>query len=131
MIFIDSNVPMYLVGASHPHEADARNLLEEAIGDGERLVTSAAVLQEILHRYRAIDRTDAVQPAFDALLGVVDEVHPVEREDVEEAKRVLDGLAGGSARNALHVAVMRRHEVSRVFSFDDGFDRVPGIERIA
>jgi hypothetical protein len=33
-------------------------------------VTDAEVLQEILHRYVAIDRRDAIQPAFDALLGV-------------------------------------------------------------
>ena len=28
MIFIDSNIPMYLVGAPHPHKADARRWLE-------------------------------------------------------------------------------------------------------
>jgi hypothetical protein len=33
-------------------------------------VTSAEVLQEILHRYVAINRRDAIQPAFDALPGV-------------------------------------------------------------
>lgn len=130
MIFVDSNVPMYLVGAPHPHKTDAQHLLERAIADGERLVTSAEVLQEILHRYVAIQRREAVQPACDALLGVVDEVYPVEREDVEGAKRVLDGLGGGSARDALHVAVMRRREIDRILSFDRSFDRVPGIERV-
>lgn len=130
MIFVDSNVPMYLVGAPHPHKTDAQQLLERAITDHERLVTSAEVLQEILHRYVAIQRADAIQPAFDALLGVVDEVYPVERQDVERAKRVLDGLAATSVRDALHVAVMRRREASRVLSFDTAFDRVPGIERI-
>lgn len=34
------------------------------------VVTDAEVLQEILHRYVAISRPDAVQPAFDALLGI-------------------------------------------------------------
>lgn len=130
MIFVDSNVPMYLVGAPHPHKSDAQHLLERAITDRERLVTSAEVLQEILHRYVAIRRPDAIQPAFDALLGVVDEVLPVEREDVERAKRVLDGLPDASARDALHVAVMRRREVTRILSFDATFDGVPGVERV-
>jgi predicted nucleic acid-binding protein len=35
-----------------------------------------------------------------------------------------------SARDALHVAVMRRHHVSRVMSFDLQFDSVSAIERI-
>jgi hypothetical protein len=72
MIFVDSNIPMYLVGAAHPHKADAQQLLEASVSARERLVTDAEVLQEILHRYAAINRRDAIQPAFDALLGVVD-----------------------------------------------------------
>lgn len=130
MIFIDSNVPMYLVGADHPHKADARRRLESLISARERLVTSAEVMQEIVHRYVHIRRRDAIQPAFDALLGVVDEVYAVEREDVERAKTVLDGLPSLSARDALHVAVMRRRDVVRVLSFDAGFDDVPGLERL-
>lgn len=131
MIFIDSNIPMYLVGAAHPLKAVARARLEEAISGGERLVTSAEVLQEILHRYVAIDRREAIRPALDAILGVVDEVYPVERADVEKAAEVLAGRLRVSARDALHVAVMARRRVKRILSFDGGFDGVPGIERIS
>ncbi len=131
MVFIDSNVPMYLVGAPHPHKADAQRLLEGLIAAGERLVTSAEVMQEIVHRYVAIQRRDAIQPAFEALLGVVDEVWPVDREDVEAAKTQLDGIPSLSARDALHVAMMQRRDLRRVLSFDAGFDAVPGLERIA
>ena len=130
MIFVDSNVPMYLIGAPHPHKADARRILEELIAAGEKLVTSAEVMQEILHRYVAIQRRDAIQPAFDALLGIVDEVYPVERADVEAAKTILDGLPGLSARDSLHAAVMKRRRVRRILSFDTQFDFVPGLERL-
>jgi uncharacterized protein len=130
VIFIDSNIPMYLVGASHAHKIDAQRALERSIASGERLVTSAEVLQEILHRYVAIGRRDAIQPALDAILGVVDDVFPIELVDVEQAKRVLDGTPVLSARDALHIAVMRRREVSTIMSFDSGFDGVPGIERM-
>ena len=130
MIFVDSNIPMYLVGAAHPHKADAQRLLEGAVAAGERLVTDAEVLQEILHRYTAIGRREAIQPAFDALLDVVDEVFPVEREDVEGAKRVVLGSSQLSARDAVHVAVMRRRRVRRILTFDSGFDGVPGVTRV-
>lgn len=68
---------------------------------------------------------------LEAVLGVVDEVYPVERADVEAAKTLLDGIPSLSARDALHVAVMKRREVSRILSFDAGFDAVPGLERLA
>lgn len=130
MIFIDSNVPMYLVGRDHPLKSQAERLLEAAIQGGERLVTSAEVLQEILHRYVAIDRRDAIQPAFDALLGVVDEVVPVEEADVLRARDLVIRTKVLSARDALHVAVMLGQGISRIMSFDTDFDRVPGIVRI-
>jgi predicted nucleic acid-binding protein len=121
---------MYLVGESHPNKVEAQRLLETCILDGERLVTDAEVLQEILHRYAAIHRMDAVQPAFDALLGVVDEIFPVDLPLVERAKTILLGKKRISARDALHIAVMQAQEVSRILSFDTGFDGIPGITRL-
>ncbi len=130
MIFVDSNIPMYLVGASHLNKDSARRLLEQCITRGERLVTDAEVLQEILHRYVAINRRDAIQPAFDALLRVVDHVYPVEARDIDRAKSLLLGIAPLSARDAVHAAVMQRHQVSTILSFDAGFDQVSGLERL-
>lgn len=121
---------MYLVGAPHPHKADAQRLLERAIADRERLVTDAEVLQEILHRYVAIDRRDAIQPAYEALLGVVDEVFPVDLPAVQRAKEIVLAYPGLSARDALHVAVMEAQRVRRILTFDAGFDAYAGIERV-
>ena len=72
MIFIDSNVPMYLVGSPHPHKTDAQLILERLVAAKERLVCDAEVLQEILHRYAAIDRREAIAAALQSLLNLVD-----------------------------------------------------------
>jgi len=131
VIFIDSNIPMYLVGATHPNKANARRSLEELVRHRERLVTDAEVLQEILHRYVAIERPDAIQPAFDALLGVTDEVFPVSQAVVERAKKIVLGHKQLSARDAVHLATMEIHGITRILSFDRGFDGFPGIRRLA
>lgn len=57
MILIDSNVPMYLVGAAHPSKT--------------------------------------------------------------------------SARDALHVAIMRRHGIESILTFDRGFDQIPDLRRVS
>ncbi len=100
MIFVDSNIPMYLIGAQHPHKADAQRLVERLISERQRLVTDAEVLQEILHRYVAIGRRDAIQPAFDALLGIADQVFPVDLPATERAKEIVMGHPSISARDA-------------------------------
>jgi predicted nucleic acid-binding protein len=131
VIFVDSNIPMYLVGAAHPHKSDARRWLEELVSGRERLITDAEVLQEILHRYVSIGRPDAIQPAFDALLGVIDEVFSVDRPAVERAREIVLGHQGLSARDAVHLAVMHIHGVKKILSFDRGFDGFPGISRLS
>ncbi|MFP4375297.1 MAG: type II toxin-antitoxin system VapC family toxin [Spirochaetaceae bacterium] len=131
MVFIDSNVPMYVLGAEHPTKSAAVSMLERLIRDEVRLVSDAEVLQEILHRYIAINRRDAIQPAFDALLGLVDEVFPVESGDLVRAKDVLLSTSGLSARDAVHAAVMYNRGVERILSYDSGFDALPFLTRLS
>ncbi len=130
MIFIDSNIPMYLIGAPHRHKVDAQVLLERSIAAGERLVTDAEVLQEILHRYAAINRREAIRPALETLQSFVDEVFPIDQSDVLRASELLRDQEGLSARDALHLAVMRRYRVKHIMSFDSDFDRWPGVTRL-
>jgi predicted nucleic acid-binding protein len=130
VIFVDSNIPMYLVGAAHRHKAEAQMMIERAVAAGERLASDAEVLQEILHRYAAIQRREAIGPALRAVLDIVDEVFPIEQADVLRAAEIVEHPAGLRARDALHLAVMERYGIRRVMSFDADFDRWPGVTRV-
>ena len=74
MIFIDSNVPMYLIGASHSNQTRVVELVNGLVRGGERFVTDVEVYQEILHRYTAIRRIDAIDAAFGSLDAISDAV---------------------------------------------------------
>lgn len=130
MIFIDSNIPMYLVGAAHPYKADAQVILERLIAAGQRLVTDVEVLQEILHRYVAIDRREAIAPALKVTLDIVDEVFAIEKTEVMRASEIVENRVKLSARDAVHIAVMERHGIRSILTFDADFDRWPGLQRI-
>ena len=131
IIFVDANIPMYLIGADERYRGDARRLVERAITARERLVTNAEVLQEILHRYTAIDQRDAIQPAFDAILGIVDEVFPVtideSRARKEHRPRPAETL--GPRRNPPRNHGAQRYP-RRIMTFDRRFDTYPGISRV-
>ena len=131
MIFIDSNIPMYLIGVEHPLRSKAEILLTKLIRSKRRLVTSAEVLQEICHRYCAIGRKEFLQPAFDTVYGLVDQVFPVTPEDVNQAKVLLLGYQNISARDALHAAMMRNLGIKEIFTFDSDFDRFSWITRVS
>ena len=121
---------MYLVGAAHPNKERTRILLERFLRNGDDLVTDAGVFQEILHRYVAIQRRDAIAPAFEVLQATTDQTYPVELADTLAAKIILDEIPRMTARDAIHLAIMRRHGISQILSFDSDFDDLPGIARI-
>jgi len=122
---------MYLVGGAHPLKSTAAAIVQRLSLAREKLVTDAEVFQEILHRYVSINRPEAIQPAFDALSQLVVEIFPVDMNTVHDARALVLGYSGLSAREAIHIAVMRRNAIPRLFSFDAGYDIVPGINRIS
>lgn len=130
MIFVDANVPMYLIGGEHPHKVDAQHALERLAGERRRLVTSSEIFREILHRYTSIERRDEIELAFETLRGLVDQVFAVDEADVFAAKDLVYAHRQLSPRDALHVAVMRRNEITEVLSFDRGFDAMLGLRRL-
>ena len=97
-VFMDVNVPMYPIGAPHPHRETVRHTLEMFIARGDRPVTDAAGFQQILHHYFAMHCADAIRAAFNALHDVVDDVCAVELADVEQAKVFMLTVPSSSAR---------------------------------
>ena len=122
---------MYLVGTPHPNKDRALAILTRLVRDGEQLVTDVEVYQEILHRYTAIQRPDAIDAAFESLDAIADDVLTFGMSEVRAARGLIGSIPGLSARDALHVAVMRNAGANRILSFDGAFDTCPGIERLA
>jgi predicted nucleic acid-binding protein len=130
VIFVDSTVAIHLVGDDERRTLDAQLLLERAITAGDRLVTDAAVMHEILQRYTDVGCPEAIEPAIELLLGVVDDVLSLEDDDVVRAKEMLYGPERLSPMICLHLAVMERHGVARVMSFNTEYDRYSAVSRL-
>jgi hypothetical protein len=130
LIFVDSNVAMYMVGNDPDRKTEVRRVLERLASEQRHLATSSEVFQELLHRYVSAGRHDAIQPVFDALRDIVDDVFAVEEADVLVAKDLAQTHPRLSARDAVHAGVMRRRKISEILSFDQGFDEVAGIRRL-
>ena len=131
MIFVDSNVPMYLVGAPHPNKDKTISLLAQLVQSEERFVTDVEVYQEILHRYTSINRVEIIDIACEALDSITDDVLTFGMSDIRTARSLIGSISGLSAWDALHVAVMRGAGITRILSFDHGFDACPGLDRLS
>jgi predicted nucleic acid-binding protein len=118
MTFVDTNVFMYAVGLSHPLKSPSREFFEASLEDQAILVTSAEVLQELLHVYLPANRLETLDAAMILVDSCIQKVFPIEREDVEFARSLITRYPNLSARDLIHLACCRRHEIKKVKTFD-------------
>lgn len=131
MILVDANVFMYAGGADHPHREPSLALLKR-IADGEvDAVVDAEVLQEILHRYRAIRRWEDGRRIYDLARAIVPDVLDLDAACVDAARELMDRHPGLSARDAVHAAAVVQSGADALCSWDSDFDLVREIRRLA
>jgi predicted nucleic acid-binding protein len=130
MVFVDSNIPMYVAGREHPLRAPARRLLEQVRAGDVEACSSTEVLQEILYRYAGLKRLDLARDVYNLFVALCPVIFPVTLADTDRARDLLGAGSGVSVRDAIHAAVMLNNGVRHIATFDTGFDRVEGIERV-
>lgn len=130
MILIDANIFMYAAGAEHPHKEPSRKFLERVARGEVDAALDAEVLQEILHRYRAIQRWPEGRNVYDLARQIVLIVIPITSEILDLARHLLDEYGRLTARDALHAAVAQAHGAQAICSYDGDFDEISGLHRI-
>ena len=120
MIFVDTNGLMYAVGREHPLRAEAQAFFRRQLEEPEGLVTSAEVLQELLHAYLPVDRLETLEAAFTLIEASIPTVWPIEPDDVHYARTLAESETQLGARDLLHLACCQRRGVDRIQTFDRG-----------
>lgn len=117
MIFVDSNVFIYAVGRSHPLRAEAQSFFVDSKKSGAVLVTSAEVLQELLHVYLPVGRIATLDAALE-LAQSLDRIFPIEPELVFYARQLSEKYTSLTARDLLHFALCQAHKIDQIKTFD-------------
>lgn len=115
--FIDTNVFVYAVGRAHLLREPAQMYLRERLDQAVPMVTSAEVLQELLHVYLPVDRHETLDAALHLAMDLTT-VLPIDESDVRAARDLATSQPGLGARDLLHLAVCQRHGAAELLSFD-------------
>ena len=129
MVLVDANILMYAAGAEHPNKGPCVNFLEQVAKGSVDAVLDAEVLQEILHRYRALGRWPDGKRLYDLARQLFPVVFPVDVVVLDAARHLLD-LHPLTARDALHAAVVRVNSLDGICSYDRDFDQITGLRRL-
>lgn len=131
MILVDANIFMYAVGAAHPNKPPSIDYLRRVANGEIDAATDAEVLQEILHRYRAIHRWDDGSRVYDLAKSVVPTVLPITADIVDRSRSLMEADSGLGARDAIHAAVALGNGCTAICTYDRAFDRIPDLARVA
>ena len=109
--FIDTNIPIYAAGRAHPLKEPCRQVLRLIASDSQAFVTSAEVLQEMLHIYLARQEWSQGRQVFqDFLVLMQDRVEAVLVADVQRAAIMYENSVlpdSGTHRNDDGVDVIK------------------------
>lgn len=130
MILLDANIIMYAAGRAHPHKAPSAALLERIARGELDAAVDAEVLQEILHRYRAIRRWKDGRRVYDLARRCVVTVLPITAEVTDRARAIMDTHSRLMARDALHAAVCQVAGAEAICSYDIDLDVIAGLRRL-
>jgi len=131
MILVDSNILMYSSGAAHPNKLLAVHFLKRVAAGEIEAAVDAEVLQEILHRYRALHRWNEGRQVYALARRLFPEVLAITGSVMDGAKQLADEDATISARDAVHAAVVAAYRLEGICTFDSDFDRIRGCRRVA
>jgi hypothetical protein len=118
VIFVDTSVFVYAVGRPHSLRDPARGMLTDSIAADEALVTSAEVLQELLHVYLPVRRHRELDGAWALAHDCTVDIWPIEAAEIALARSLSARHSGLSARDLVHLASCRRREVARIHTLD-------------
>lgn len=130
MILLDTNVFMYAAGRPHPHRAPSVALLERVARGEVEAAIDAEVLQEILHRYRAIGRWEDGRRVYDLVRTIIPDVLDVGASMLDRARGLMDTYPALVARDAIHAAAVLELDADGICSWDADFDVVREVRRI-
>jgi uncharacterized protein len=130
MILVDSNVLMYASGSDHPNKAPSVHFLRRVAAGEIEAIVDAEVLQEIIHRYRMLNRWPEGKEVYTLSRQLFPEVLAITGPVMDQAKHLADRDKSISARDAVHAAVVAHYKLEGICTFDGDFDRIKGCRRL-
>jgi hypothetical protein len=81
-------------------------------------VTSAEVLQELLHVYLPVRRFKTLDAAIELVTMAVDEILPITSDLVLHGRNLASAFPSLTARDLLHLSVCQIHKIREMKTYD-------------
>lgn len=129
-VLVDANVFMYALGEEHPYREPCRAIVRSMGRDGRGWlpVVDAELFQELAHRYRRSSRPGLGLDIQRSILALGLRIVAIDERVLAEFVSAQIQFPNASARDLLHLAVMRWEGIEAILTADRDFDAL-GVKR--
>lgn len=132
IMLLDVSIPLYAAGGAHDYKPSCVWVMTEIAQGRLSAAIDTEIIQEILYRFGGGGKWAMGIEMARHVLDIMPTVYEVNRADAVLCLELAEkyGPQGLSARDLLHVAVMRNRGMNTIISADADFDHVEGIIRL-
>jgi len=124
-VWLDSNVVLYALGASHPERAACAAILDAANrGDLEIHVSGELIQEVVFHRMRIGSKVAAV--SFGRVMMRSFAVYPIDNTVLSRHLELISAT-DIRGRDAIHAATALENGFTEIVSADPDFTSIPGL----
>jgi uncharacterized protein len=123
-------VLMYAIGREHPNKRPSAALLQQVGAGRVDATVDAEMLQELLHRYRSLDRWALASEVYELTRRLFPVVLPITVEVVDAAHRLMGLHPRLMCRDAVHAAVVQVGGLAAICSYDRDFAVLEELRRV-
>lgn len=127
MRLLDTNVFLYAAGRAHPYKIPCAGLLREAARRIGEYAIDAELLQEVMYVYSLRGERVRGLSAFDDIVAAFPNPIPIGKEEMVEARRLLEDYPALSPRDAIHAAAVTTRSLEGIITTDRAFREVRGL----
>lgn len=120
---------MYAHGAPHPYAEVCRGLLSQMGQEHLEYNVDTELLQEIMHVYSVRGQRSFGLALFDDIVTIFPDPLAIGRDEMLEARHLVEQHPVLSPRDAIHAAVALEHGLEGIVTADKAFEGIPGLRR--
>ncbi|MBE6488977.1 MAG: type II toxin-antitoxin system VapC family toxin [Methanosphaera stadtmanae] len=128
MIFLDSCFLISLISDKSSKHLDALELLNYV--DNEHKVINSLVLSETLNGIHRCEKRKSLEEIYDILCETADIIYLKQKDYLEAIKLSKHYNNAINYSDFIILKTMQDKKINKIVSFDGGFDKIKGINRI-
>lgn len=131
MLYLDTNIFLYLSDRNSPNYPDCVSLINKCEADKTSILTSTETVQEIIHYAKNTKQLSGGVVICKNVLKLVDRMLPIKKKTIEIYIEKVGKYESVNSRDLIHLAVCVENEINTLVTYDKHFSKFKEVKSLS